>query len=99
MDTSTPNMTTLFAQLGLADDEQSIATFIREHRPIPMTTRLWDAPFWTPSQSNFIREKLAADCDWAVIVDTLNAQLRDHPAPAQSDESTGASPELVAVPY
>lgn len=83
MDTSACDMKALFAQLGLPDDDDSIANFIREHRPLPMTTRLPDAPFWSTGQAALIREKLNADDDWALIVDTLNAQLRDHPTSEQ----------------
>ena len=80
-------MSELFAQLGLPDDAASIETFIQQHRPLPMTTRLYDAPFWSPSQAALIREKLAEDADWAVLIDTLNVQLRDHPA-VVSDAAT-----------
>ena len=81
MDTTTASMPALFAQLGLPDDDASMRDFVRRHRPLPMTTRLYDAPFWTPAQAALIREKLQDDSDWAVQVDTLNAQLREHPAP------------------
>ena len=80
MDRSHHQMSELFAQLGLPDDAESIETFIQQHRPLPMTTRLYDAPFWSPSQAALICEKLAEDADWAVLIDTLNVQLRDHPA-------------------
>ena len=80
MDPSHHPMCELFAQLGLPDDAASIEAFIQQHHPLPMTTRLYDAPFWSPSQAALIREKLAEDADWAVLIDTLNVQLRDHPA-------------------
>lgn len=79
MDASHHPMQELFAQLGLPDDEASIAAFIRQHHPLPMTIRLYDAPFWTASQAALIREKLGDDGDWAVLIDTLNVQLREHP--------------------
>ena len=80
MDLSFHPMHELFAQLGLPDDAASIESFIQQHRPLAMNTRLCDAPFWSPSQASLIREKLAEDADWAVLIDTLNVQLRDHPA-------------------
>ena len=80
MDSSHHPMQELFAQLGLPDDDTSIQAFIAQHRPLPMQIRIYDAPFWSASQSSLIREKLTEDGDWAVLIDTLNVQLRDHPA-------------------
>lgn len=80
MDSSHHPMQELFAQLGLPDDDTSIQAFIAQHRPLPMQIRIYDAPFWSASQASLIREKLTEDGDWAVLIDTLNVQLRDHPA-------------------
>ncbi len=88
MDCTAPSMSLLFAQLGLADDEASIRAFIKANRPLPMTTRLYDAPFWNASQAALIREKLQEDGEWAVLIDTLNAQLRSHPVPADMPQGT-----------
>ena len=66
----------LFAQLGLANDPDAIESFVRNHAPLPDTVKLADAPFWTSSQSAFLREALAGDADWAELVDQLNAALR-----------------------
>jgi hypothetical protein len=82
MDTTTVSMTQLFAQLGLPDDDEGIRAFIKSHRPLPMTTRLPDAPFWSVAQAALIREKLQDDGEWSVLIDTLNVQLRTHPLPA-----------------
>ena len=79
MDASHHSMKELFAQLGLPHDEASIDAFIDQHHPLPMTTRLYDAPFWTASQAALIREKLSEDGDWAVLIDTLNVRLRARP--------------------
>ena len=80
MNASHHPMQELFAQLGLPDDETSIQAFIQRHRPLPMNIRIYDAPFWSVSQAALIREKLTEDADWSVLIDTLNVQLRDHPA-------------------
>ena len=80
MDTFHHSMGELFAQLGLPDDTASIEAFIQQHRPLPMSIRLFDAPFWSLSQAALIHEKLTEDADWSVLIDTLNVQLRDHPA-------------------
>ena len=85
-------MSELFAQLGLPNDEAAIRDFIDRNRPLPMTTRIFDAPFWSPSQSALIRDKLTEDGDWSVLIDTLNTLLRDHP---DSDAMAhGDSPEV-----
>ncbi|MEX8494960.1 DUF2789 domain-containing protein [Sphaerotilus sp.] len=79
MDTLFHSMKELFAQLGLDDDPSAIRAFIAQHRPLPLEIRLFDAPFWSPSQSALIREKLQEDGDWSVLIDTLNSQLRTSP--------------------
>lgn len=66
----------LFAQLGLADDPDAIAAFIRTHSPLPDHISLADAPFWSPAQAAFLREELAEDADWAELIDQLSAALR-----------------------
>lgn len=80
MDTLFHSMQELFAQLGLDDDPAAIRAFIARHHPLPLEIRLFDAPFWSPSQRALIREKLQEDGDWAVLIDTLNSQLRASPA-------------------
>ena len=68
--------TELFKQLGLANDHQSIASFLTAHRPLNASTRLEDAAFWNPGQSHFLKEQLAHDADWAELIDQLNLALR-----------------------
>ena len=72
-------MTSLFDQLGLPSEPEAIAAFLHAHRNLPLTTRLFDAPFWLPSQAAFIRENLSEDGDWAVVIDSLDASLRTPP--------------------
>lgn len=79
MDTTTPSLEQLFAQLGLPNAPQEIRAFITQHRPLPGDVLLRDAPFWNAGQSALIREKLAADGDWSMVIDMLNVQLREHP--------------------
>lgn len=73
-------MTELFQQLGLPESTAAIRRFIHGKRPLPAEMRLADAPFWTESQANFLREMIKADSDWAVTIDQLDASLREHPA-------------------
>ena len=76
MDTSTHTTETLFEQLGLSSKSDDIERFISEHRPIPADIRLYEAPFWSQSQARFLRDGIAADSDWAEVIDDLDARLR-----------------------
>jgi hypothetical protein len=76
MDTSKHTFTTLFEQLGLAADDQSIEDFISRYSPLPREIALQDAPFWSESQSHFLEEGLEEDSDWAEIIDELDARMR-----------------------
>ena len=69
----------LFAQLGLENDNDSIQQFIAAHSPIPDGVRLEDASFWSPSQSQLLREERRDDADWAMVVDRLNVALHAKP--------------------
>lgn len=69
------NLSNLFAQLGQANDEVSIAQFIETHSPLPDNLRLHEAPFWTPSQACFLSEAILQDADWAEVTDELNVKL------------------------
>lgn len=82
MDTTTsPSLEDLFAQLGLPNAPHEMRGFITRHRPLDNTLRLADAPFWNAGQAELIRQKLAADDQWSLVIDTLNTQLREHPDP------------------
>ena len=72
----------LFAQLGLPNAPTEICAFIQRHRPLDSSILLRDAPFWTPSQSDLIRQMFSQDSDWALAVDGLNTRLRAHTTPA-----------------
>ncbi|MEO8365575.1 MAG: DUF2789 domain-containing protein [Pseudoxanthomonas sp.] len=69
----------LFAQLGLADDNDAIQAFITSHSPLPNGMRLEDAPFWSPAQSQLLGEERQEDADWAMVVDRLNVALHAMP--------------------
>ena len=76
MELSVHKFRDLFRQLGLPDDSPSIESFIAAHGPLPADVRLADAPFWTLGQSQFLREEILEDADWAELVDSLDASLR-----------------------
>lgn len=75
MESSTHTLSELFAQLGLDNSPQAIDQFIAQHQPLPEGMKLADAPFWSAGQSQFLREELHDDADWAELVDQLNVRL------------------------
>ncbi|HEX7891272.1 MAG TPA: DUF2789 domain-containing protein [Ramlibacter sp.] len=77
MESSNHTLKDLFGQLGLPDSHGEIEGFISRHRPLAAGVRLADAPFWTPSQSSFLRDEIDEDADWAELVDQLNLRLRE----------------------
>jgi len=76
MDTCQHNLNTLFAQLGLANNQTDIDTFI-EHYKLKSTEKITEASFWNTAQKQFIQESLAEDGDWSEIIDTLDTLLRE----------------------
>ena len=66
----------LFKQLGLKHQDDDIEAFIDTHSPIDSDVALHDAPCWTQSQSDFLRQAIQDDSDWTVIVDDLSERLR-----------------------
>ena len=66
----------LFSQLGLPGDSSSIEKFIKSHRPLPDEVPLTEAPFWSKSQRDLLKQALIQDADWAPLVDQLNVRLR-----------------------
>ncbi|HZX16481.1 MAG TPA: DUF2789 domain-containing protein [Pseudomonas sp.] len=76
MQSNTPELETLFQQLGLEHDPISIDLFIKRHSPLAEDCLLADAPFWDKAQADFLRQQLLADAEWAEVVDQLNLLLR-----------------------
>jgi hypothetical protein len=76
MDQPVHPLSELFAQLGLPADEAAIRQFIAAHSPLRSDLDLADAPFWTDSQSAFLKEEKQDDADWAEVIDQLNLALR-----------------------
>jgi hypothetical protein len=75
MNVAPPEFSDLFAQLGLPNDEVSIQQFLRSHAPLPKDVLLDQASCWTPAQARLLRESLAQDADWALMVDRLNVAM------------------------
>jgi hypothetical protein len=76
MESPTHNLPSLFKQLGLPDEPVDIEKFIATHSPLKPDLHLADAFFWTKSQSQFLRDEILDDADWAEVVDQLNVMLR-----------------------
>ncbi len=77
----------LFLQLGLPNDEASIHAFIQKHsmasktiksqkKPAKTAAEITKAPWWSPSQSEFLRQAIHEDSEWAIPVDELNKRLQ-----------------------
>lgn len=79
MDKTNHYFSDLFAQLGLPNDDASIAEFITSHSPLEPDVLLADAPFWSPAQSAMLHAEIKKDADWAEVVDQLNVALRAKP--------------------
>ncbi|MDG9666203.1 DUF2789 domain-containing protein [Hahella sp. CR1] len=76
MDTSTHNMNTLFAQLGLENDPTHVKQWISSHSPLNSAVSLAEAPFWNEAQREFIMQAWEEDSDWCEAIDELDALLR-----------------------
>lgn len=76
MDATDHPLSELFSQLGLPGATADIDRFLATHSPLAPDIAVADAPFWTPSQAQFLREGVTEDADWAEVVDQLSARLR-----------------------
>lgn len=75
MDLSPKDLSHLFEQLGLPNDEASIEAFIASHCILDTGTPVWHAPFWNSAQAGFLREAWEEDAEWVELVDTLAKRL------------------------
>lgn len=72
-----PTLELLFQQLGLDSNQADIDAFISDHQ-LDQNMPLHKAPFWSPSQRDFIISHWKKDDDWAIVVDELNALLHQN---------------------
>lgn len=77
MDTTTPTLQTLFDQLGLNSDQDSIDAFVEQHGPLADDVKVSEADFWTDTQQKFLKDQMQLDAEWAPAVDELNALLHE----------------------
>lgn len=75
MDLSPKDLSHLFEQLGLPNDDRSIDAFIDAHCIADTGAALWQAPFWNAAQASFLREAWEQDADWVEVIDTLGKRL------------------------
>ncbi len=75
MITATPRMTNLFLQLGLDSSQEGIDRFLLDNE-LPENVHILEAPFWTESQVELLRELLCSDANWSLVVDQLSEALR-----------------------
>ncbi|WP_306591830.1 DUF2789 domain-containing protein [Geothrix sp. 21YS21S-4] len=78
------SMTDLFVQLGLPSQPAEIQAFIESNCPLDTHIPLYQAPFWSLSQAQFLREQVQDDADWAGIIDKLDTGLRRPVKPSGS---------------
>ena len=76
MDTQPHELCDLFSQLGLASDSDSIEKFIKTHRRLPEEVPISEAPFWSKSQRELLKQAYIQDAEWVPLVDQLNVRLR-----------------------
>jgi hypothetical protein len=74
VETIVHDLSNLFRQLGMAGDANNIDAFIASHR-LEAGTRLAQAPFWTPSQAQFLAGALGDDANWSNAADELATRL------------------------
>ena len=75
MDTTPIDLSHLFAQLGLENNQQAIDSFIASHS-IADDIVISQAHFWTSSQRAFLIEALEDDANWSDLIDHLDTLLR-----------------------
>ncbi|MDO8698483.1 MAG: DUF2789 family protein [Pseudomonas sp.] len=76
MQSTNPDLTSLFQQLGLPAGAADVDSFVSQHAPLPERLALADASFWNLGQATFLREQLVADAEWAELIDQLDLLLR-----------------------
>ncbi|WP_062263838.1 DUF2789 family protein [Endozoicomonas arenosclerae] len=73
-------MNDLFDQLGLPSSDKEIDLFIAKHQRIPHQTKIQHADFFSDSQQAFIQQAYHEDADWVVVIEHLDALLREKPS-------------------
>lgn len=70
------SLNSLFLQLGLNNSDGAIDAFISKHRPLAHDVILHEAPIWSNSQAEFLKQAIADDADWSIVADQLDSMLR-----------------------
>lgn len=62
-------MNALFAQLGLDSTDVAVKDFARDHHPLHLTGPLHESTIWNKGQADFLKQAIAQDSNWCVLVD------------------------------
>lgn len=76
MEPYTHTLSSLFDQLGLDSETESLEQFIALHKPISSEIELHKFSFWTESQASFLKQMKDEDADWSGIIDQLDVMFR-----------------------
>ena len=71
------DMQLLFKQLGLNNDPDSIDAFIEQNKIYSHELHIADAPCWSKSQSEFLRDSIYDNSEWSNSIDELDIILRN----------------------
>ena len=74
MDLQQPSMPDLFAQLGMASEEQQIDRFFASHQ-LDNETTVVEADFLASHQKIVLLQMRLEDGQWAEVVDEMDARL------------------------
>lgn len=75
MEPNIHSLSSLFDQLGLESSLEAMEQFISEHT-FQDGQAIYEAPFWSQSQKNFLKQALECDADWSELVDQLAVLLK-----------------------
>ncbi|AZG72703.1 DUF2789 domain-containing protein [Shewanella livingstonensis] len=75
MDTTSNDLSHLFKQLGLADNQQGIDDFVKQNK-LDKHTLIVDADCWNSGQKAFLKEALLEDAQWSEVIDQLDVMMR-----------------------
>jgi len=75
MSSAAHTLAELFMQLGLPSDKESIEDFVDRNQSVCKDRSIVEAPIWSESQLEFLRQALSEDSDWSQIVDSLYLML------------------------
>ena len=76
MDTTSNDLSHLFKQLGLPNNQENINDFVSKNK-LDKHTLMIDADCWNSSQKAFLKEALSEDAQWTEVIDQLDVMMRN----------------------